>query len=263
MKQRKSLSADGLFKLVRKGFQKITDHREMNVAISLTDVLMSGFALFSLKDPSLLAFDERRAKPENLQRVYGLQQIPSDTQMRTILDEVAPETLRPVYLRVFRALQRGKALEPLRFMGRYYLVSVDGTGYFTSKHVHCADCLERRNQRTGEITYAHQLLDAAIVHPDQQVVVPLCPEAIIKQAGAQKNDCERNAAKRFLAQLRQDHPRLPMIIVEDALSANAPHIRELRRHGLHFILGVKPGDHGFLFAHVEQAHTAGQTREFE
>jgi len=263
MKQRKFLSADGLFKLVRKGFQKINDHREMNVEISLTDALMSGFALFSLKDPSLLAFDERRAKPENLQRVYRLRRIPSDTQMRTIVDEVEPQTLRPVYKSVFRALQRGKALEPLRFMGRYYLLSVDGTGYFTSKHIHCADCLERRNRRTGEITYAHQMLGAAIVHPDHPVVVPVCPEPIIKQDGVQKNDCERNAAKRFLTQLRQDHPRLPLIIVEDALSANAPHIQELKRHRLHFILGVKPGDHAFLFAHVAQAHTAGQTSEFE
>lgn len=67
----------------------------MNVEISLPDALMSGFALFSLKDPSLLAFDERRAKPENLRRVYQLQDIPSDTQMRTILDEVDPNPCAP------------------------------------------------------------------------------------------------------------------------------------------------------------------------
>jgi hypothetical protein len=224
---------------------------------------MSGLALFALKDPSLLAFDERRAAPKNLQQIFGVGQIPSDTQMRTILDEVDPAALRPLYKRVFRQLQRGKVLEKMTFMGRYYLLSLDGTGYFSSQKVHCDSCLERQNKRTGVITYAHQMLGAAIVHPAHKAVIPLAPEPIIKQDGTEKNDCERNAAKRFFKQLRQDHPRLPLIIVEDALSANAPHIKELQRHNLRFILGVKPGDHSYLFAQVAQAQAEGRTTEFE
>jgi hypothetical protein len=82
--------------------------------------------------------------------------------------------------------------------------------------------LERKNSKTGEIRYHHQLLAGAIVHPDQETVVPLAPEPIIKQDGVVKNDCERNAAKRFMAQLRADHPDEPFIITEDAFSANAP-----------------------------------------
>ena len=69
MKIRKHLSADGLYRLVRKGFANIEDHRPMKVEIALVDALMSGFALFSLKDPSLLTFDQRRAKPDNLRKV--------------------------------------------------------------------------------------------------------------------------------------------------------------------------------------------------
>jgi hypothetical protein len=263
MKIRNELSADGLYRLLRKGFGKIEEHRPMNVEIPLVDALMSGFAMFALKDPSLLAFDKRRAKPENMKRVYDIEQIPSDTQMRTILDEVEPDDIHSLYQSVFRPLQRGQALEKMRFMGGYYLVSLDGTGYFTSKEVHCDACLQRQNTSTGEITYSHQLLGAAIVHPDRREVIPLAPEPIIKQDGEDKNDCERNAAKRFLAKLREDHPRLPIIIVEDALSANAPHIQELRRHHLEFILGVKPGDHTYLFDMVAQAQAEGKTELFE
>lgn len=235
----------------------------MNVEIPLGDALMAGLALFSLKDPSLLAFDSRREKPENLQRIYHIEHVPSDTQMRSILDEVLPAHLRPAFKAVFRTLREGKVLRRLCFMGHYYLVSLDGTGYFSSKKVHCAQCLERRNSRTGEITYAHQLLGAAIIHPEHAAVVPLCPEPIIKQDGSTKNDCERNAAKRFLAHLRADHPHVPFIIVEDALSANAPHIRELQKHNCHFILGVKPGDHAHLFDYVAHAHAQGETTTFE
>lgn len=263
MREHKRLSADGLIRLVRQGFGEIKEHRMMNIDIKLSDALMSGFAVFALKDPSLLAFDQRRAKPENLRRVFGIQNIPSDTQMRTILDGVNPESLRPLYKKVFQQLQRGKGLEKMTFMGQYYLASIDGTGYFSSKKVHCDACLQRKNKRTGEITYTHQMLGIAIVHPDQKVVVPLMPEPIIKQDGEKKNDCERNAAKRLLAKVHQDHPHLRLVIIEDALSANAPHIKAIQRDNYRFILGVKPGDHAYLFNDVAQAHTAGETTEFE
>ncbi len=262
MKTRKYLSANGLFKQVRQGVAKIKDHRTEQAEIPLADALMSGFALFSLKDPSLLAFEARRKEPENLQNIYGIKQIPSDTQMRTILDEVSSETLRPIYKDLFRQVQRGKVLEAYKFMGKYYLTPLDGTGYFSSKKIHCANCLQKR-LRNGETLYHHQMLGAVIVHPDLKTVIPLMPEPIIKQDGSKKNDCERNAAKRFLTKLRQDHPHLPLIVTEDGLSSNAPHIRELKRHNLRFILGAKERDHTYLFERVRQAEAKGESVQFE
>jgi hypothetical protein len=262
MKIGKHLTADGLFSYIREGMANIKDHRPMNVVIPLVDALMSGVALFALKDPSLLAFEERRAAPGNLRKVFGITEIPSDSQMRTILDGVAPEDLRPLYKQVFSELQRGKVLEGMTYIQGYYLLSLDGTKYFSSSTVHCESCLQREH-KDGAITYSHQMLGAAIVHPDHKAVIPLAPEPIIKQDGAEKNDCERNAGKRFFEKLRQDHPYLPLIVVEDALSSNAPHIKELKRHNLRFILGVKPGDHHYLFAHVAQAQAEGRTTEFE
>ena len=88
-------------------------------------------------------------------------------------------------------------MEKFVFMDGCYLLSVDGTQYFSSQQIHCDSCLEQVNSQTGEVSYTHQLLGAAIVHPDQQAVIPLAPEPIIKQDGTAKNDCERNAAKRF------------------------------------------------------------------
>lgn len=263
MKIGKQLSADGLFKRLRRGFSKIKDHRLINVEIALPDALMSGLALFTLKDPSLLAFDARRAKPGNLRTVFGIEQIPSDTQLRTILDGVNPAALRPLYKGIVQTLQRTKALDSLRFMGRYYLVSLDGTGYFSSQKIHCEACLQRVHKESGEITYSHQLLGGAIVHPDHKVVVPLAPEPIIRQDGTTKNDCERNAAKRFFTNLRQDHPRLPIIIIEDALSANAPHLAALKQQRLRYIIGVKPGDHQYLFDYVAAAQAEGQSTTLE
>jgi len=256
------ITTKSLLKRVRSGFDKIVDHRAGNASIRLSDALMSGFGMFSLKDSSLLEFDERRTKDQNLKQVYGLKAVPSDTQMRAILDPVSPEGIKPIFKEVYQVVKQNGVLEQMKFMG-HYLVSLDGSGYFSSKKVHCTNCLERKNSKTGEITYHHQMLAGAIVHPDKETVIPLAPEPIIKQDGERKNDCERNAAKRFMAQLRADHPAEAFIITEDALSANAPHIRELQKYNLRFILGVKAGDHAFLFEQVAQAHQAGQTTEYD
>ena len=83
--QRQHLHFDALVQLARQSFARIADQRRIP-DYSLTDALMSGLALFSLKEPSLLAFC-RRARDHNLRSVFGLQAIPSDTQMRSILDE--------------------------------------------------------------------------------------------------------------------------------------------------------------------------------
>jgi hypothetical protein len=258
---RKHLSADALFGLLRTGFAAIADHRPGKPDIALTDALMSAFALFSLKSPSLLAFDRERTEG-NLQRVYGIERVPCDTAMREILDPVEPESLRPLFKQVFRALQRGKALEEMVFVEGHYLLALDGTGYFSSTQIHCASCLETHHCN-GTVTYRHQMLGAALIHPDRREVIPLMPEPIIKQDGTDKNDCERNAAKRFITKLRQDHPHLKVIVTEDSLSSNAPHIQWLHDHDLHYILGVKEGDHAALFAHVEAAEQAGRVTYYD
>jgi len=110
-KARKHLSADALFHVVRSGFATIPGPHGADVDISLTDALMSAFAMFSLKAPSLLAFDKERAAG-SLHSLYGSQRVPCDIYMRERLDSISPQVLRPVFTSVFRQLQRGKALEP-------------------------------------------------------------------------------------------------------------------------------------------------------
>ena len=134
---RKDLAADALYALVREGCARIPDHRAPNATILLLDALMSGLALFALKDPSLLAFDARRSD-QNMKRLFGIRKVPSDTQLREILDGVDPQDLRSLFRDVFRQLQRGKVLEQYVFHEGSYLVLLDGTQYFSSPpQSHC------------------------------------------------------------------------------------------------------------------------------
>jgi hypothetical protein len=182
--------------------------------------------------------------------------------MRAILEPVDPESLRPQGKSVFGVLQRGKALEEMVFIEGHYLLALDGPGYFSSQDIHGASCWERHH-RNGTISYAHHLLGAALSQPDKRAVIPLMPEPIITQDGTEKNDCERNAAKRLIVKLRQDHPHLTLMVTEDRLSSNAPHMRTLHDHGVHDILGVKAGDHSHLCEHVVQAECAGRLTVYD
>jgi len=238
---RKHLAADALFGLVRSGCANVPDDRLSDLDISLTDALMAAFARFSLKSPSLLACDKERAEG-NLATIDGLERVPCDTHMRERRDAVSPEALRPVFKSVLRQVQRGKAREALAFLDGHSLLALDGTGYFASKTIPCPSCLQK-GPRNGSITYYPQMWGAAMVHPDVRAVIPLMPEPIMQHDGADKNDGERNAAKRFMTKLRRDPPHLQCSVTEDSLRSNAPHLETLQAHGLHSIVGIKEGDH--------------------
>ncbi len=95
-----------------------------------------------------------------------------------------------------------------------YLLSLGGTRYFSSPVLHSPSCMEKVNKKTGKVSsYYIQMLGAFIVHPDRKEVIPLCPEPIKRQDGETKHDCEQNAAKRFLTDLRREHPHLPLIVI--------------------------------------------------
>jgi hypothetical protein len=139
---------------------------------------------------------------------------------------------------------------------------VDGTKYFSSAQIHCSSCLEQHH-RDGTVSYQHQMLAAALVRPGQKEVLPLMPEPILKQDGETKNDCERNALKRFLWKFRQDHPRLRVIVTLDALYANAPVIRDLRHALMPWIIRVKSEGNAYLFQQVQHLAEQGLTEDFE
>lgn len=256
---RKHLSMPGMLNEMRACFDRIPDPIKAR-DFSLPDCLMSGLAVFSLKMLSLLQFDtqvrggEDPVQARNLRTLFGVGKPPSDTWMRERLDEVDPRSLRRCFTSLHAALQRGKVLEGWTVLGGHLLISVDGTGHHSSHKVRCRRCC-MKNHRDGTKTYYHQALGAAIVHPDMKEVFPLAPVPIRNADGTTKNDCERNAAKRLLDDLRREHPHMKAVIVEDGLASNGPHINLLEEKDFRFILGAKPGDHDLLFNWFEASET--------
>jgi len=258
---RKYLSADGLHELVRESIRR-EKFPTTRSEISWQDCIMSGLAIFGLKFPSLLQFEQNKIVPiirRNLRMLYRVNIAPSDTCMRERLDILSPKNFRRPFKLIFACLQRGKMLERYKYLGDHYLISIDGTGQYSSSTIHCKNCCEKHH-RGGEITYYHQMLGAVLVHPKERVVIPLAPEPIVKSDGNNKNDCERNASKRLLQDLRREHPHLKIIIVEDSLGSNCPHLSLLDSLKMQYVIGVKPGDHAFLFDWIKTAKAAEVTK---
>lgn len=252
---RKNLSADGLHNIVRHSIYRERFPEKPKANISWHDCIMSGLAVFGLKFPSLLQFENSQYEPfikRNLKSLYHVKHVPSDTYIRERLDELSSKNFRRPFKTIFAYLQRGKLLERYRYMKGYYLMSLDGTGQYSSKKVSCKNCCEKHH-RNGDITYYHQMLGAVIIHPDEKVVIPLAPEPIVKKDGNNKNDCERNASKRLLEDVRREHPHLKMIIIEDGLASNYPHLILIDSLSMQYIIGVKEGDHKFLFDWIKHA----------
>jgi hypothetical protein len=208
----------GIRKVLLKHFSRIGDPRDRErVDHELPDVCMSALAMFCFQDPSLLEFQHRTKAPTlaaNLRNLWGIASVPSDTQMRTVMDEIDSGEFKGLFTTFFRLLQRGKHLEQYRVLGKYYLCVVDGSEYFSSDRIGCPSCLQRTvKKRQGEvIQFSHQIVQAALVHPGLSQVIPLAAEQVRNTDGTEKQDCETNAAKRLIGKLRKTHPKLPLII---------------------------------------------------
>ncbi len=249
-------------KIVQNSFSKIKITSRNIKSNVIQDCMLSAVAVFSLKFPSLLQFDQSYEEAEirhNLKTLYGIDKAPSDTYMREVLDEVSLKDARRGFKVLFRELQTGKKLAQFQVLDGKYLVSIDGSQHFSSNEIHCDHCCEKHH-KDGRITYHHNVLAAAIVKPDSKMVIPLCPEPILKQDGATKNDCEQNALIRITGELRREHPHLKMILALDGLYSKAPTIRRLVDLKFNYIIGAKSSDHQFLFKAVE---TAKETQVFK
>ncbi len=265
MHHKKHLSFAALRKSLSEHFRHIDDRRQSaKVDYSLHDCLMSGFAMMFFQDPSLLTFQKRLQdgiQKNNLTTIFDISDIPKDTQMRSVLDAIAPRQLCGPFADFLHRLQRGKHLVNYQFFDGSYLVSIDGSQYFSSEKISCPHCLVTESK--GHVRYHHQILQSVIVHPDMRQVLPLAPEAISNRDGTKKQDCERNAAKRAVQNIRATYPRLKITVTADGLYSNQPFIDELKKAKMSFILVAKPTDHKVLFEWVNDLIALGDGHSLE
>lgn len=272
IKLRKHLCLDSMVKIISDCFAEVPDHRPncSEGKITLQDTLLSAFAMMHLKYPTLLEFDRERKTTEllhNLEHLYRVQgKVPCDTYMRTVIDPVAPNHLRTPFKKLFAQLQRGGLLKGFQFecdgLKDHYLLAIDGTGLYYSGECRCQECCVKNAGKSNE-AYYHQMLAGCIVHPEHKTVIPLAPEPIVHQDGTTKNDCEKNALKRFLDHVKREHPHLKLVILLDGLYADGPTIRLIISYGWHYIIVAKDDNHASLVEAIDALDQQGQVARLE
>jgi hypothetical protein len=257
------IDQDFLIDRVRKKLLSFTDPRNRSVTHSFHDLVMSGYAMFHLKYPSVNRFETQTAsEKENLRQLFKIEQLCSDAYLRSILDQLDPSDLRDLYVENVSLLKSLGILRTYTSMQGHLICSIDGVQHFSSTEISCENCLSKQHSN-GTTTYHHNMLCAALVHPNQREVFILGSEPIVKQDGQTKNDCELNAGTRLLEWLSEKYAGHKLLIVEDALYANGPHLRQILANKWQFVVNIKPKSQKTLFKAFEARKKRGAVKHWE
>ena len=211
-------------------------------AYKMADIGLSAFSLFFMGSPSFLAYQRNLAEGQgrsNCQTLFGISAIPSDNYIRLMLDGAPTAAFDSLFM---KAIETPEVLAPFKRLGGRVLIALDGTEQHCSRKVHCARCSTRK-RADGGTEYFHSFLGASIVAPGHQHVLPLPPEFIVPQDGAEKQDCERNAVKRWLARHGPTLAHLRPVFLADDLMSCQPVAEAIQAAGGNFILTCKPSSH--------------------
>jgi len=223
-----------------------------NLSYAMEEFGLSAFSVFFTQSPSFLAHQKTlqaaRGK-NNAQSFFHINEIPSDNQIRQMLDPVPPQSLYPVYDQIYDRLREHGIVRAFRGVHDSTLIALDGTWYHSSKKIHCP-CCSHLEHSSGEITYYHSAVTPVIVAPGQSEVIALRPEFITPQDGHTKQDCELAAAKRWLEQNATRYLDGPVTLLGDDLYAHQPFCRRTLLHGFHFLFTCKPESHSTLYQWV-------------
>lgn len=248
------LKLSRMIKDLEQVFEQFPEHRTgQNTQYDLADAGLGAFSVFFTQSPSFLAHQrdlKSRKGRSNVENLFELRDIPSDNQIRNLLDPVSPSQLERCYGQIFQALEQTKVLESYRSFANQILVAIDGTEYFSSKKVHCEQC-SHRILKNGETNYFHSVLTPVIVQSGNAHVISLEPEYIVPQDGHEKQDCETQAGKRWVEKHGDFYAKRGVTMLGDDLYCHQPFCQALKDKHLHFILVCKPDSHASLYETVD------------
>jgi hypothetical protein len=216
------------------------------------DAVNSAFGAFFFQFPSFLRYMremEDQEKRDNVQSLFDVKGIPSDNQIRNIVDEIAPEAISPVFNETLKTTKQWGIIKDYRVLEGGVLIALDGVWYFSSEKIHCPQCLTKQvKDKEGEEhkVYYHAAVAGAVVKPWCNKVLPVAAEIIGNKDGEKKQDCELAAGKRWLEGHAKEYAWLKPTLLGDDLYSNRPFCEKVTEKGLSFIFTCKEESHPWL-----------------
>ena len=134
---------DGVISELRSLCASLPDKRTgSNIRYEMADFGLSAFSLFFMQSPAFLAHQRalsRARERSNGETLFAMSRIPTDNQIRAMLDPVTPDRLYPLFASLRERLETGGGLRPFRRLDGHLLVALDGTEYFCSRKISCSN----------------------------------------------------------------------------------------------------------------------------
>ena len=231
----------------------------------ISDAMLSAFSLFFMQCQSFLEHQRQmqsRSGKDNAQSIFGVKKIPSDQQIRNILDLISANSLNVVFEKVYQFLQSGKHLKQYERLDRNLLICLDGTEYHSSSKISC-ECCSTRNHRNGKVTYSHTAILPVIAAPNCEQVISLTPEFVTPQDGHEKQDCETAAAKRWISKHRHLFQGQAITLLGDDLYSRQPMCQHCLDAGMNFIFTCLPSSHSSLYEWLAYFEKSGAVQNLQ
>jgi hypothetical protein len=254
-------SVTGLVKRIREALFELPDHRKggNNQSYAIGDAALSAFSAFFLQSPSFLDYQRRMQKEHgenNASSLFGVHQIPSTQQIGNLLDPISADHLAPVFFELIEALHRHGALAAHRGVDAHLLIALDGTQYHSSESIQCEHC-STRTLSNGKTQYYHVAVTPVIVAPGHAQVFALPPAFVRPPDGQAKQDCELNAATRWLQQWGARIAPWRTTILGDDLYCHQPFCEQVLALGCAFLFVCLPPSHTLLYEWVADFERIG------
>lgn len=219
----------------------------------MKDGALSAFSVFFLQNPSFLSSQISMQKvhgKNNATTIFGVHEIPSDNQIRNLLDPVPPDTLFPLMVNITDELYRQGRLDAFRSVNNTLLIALDGTDFFSSDKISCP-CCSQFKLKNGKTQYRHIIVTPVLVAPGQRNVIALPPQFVQPQDGHAKQDSELAASARWLEQWGQHYGAWGITYLGDDLYCHQPHCERVLKQNANFIFTCKPDSHQVLYEWVD------------
>ena len=248
---------------LRACFATLPDPRRgRNRRYAMADIGMAALSVFLMQSPSFLAHQRalaERGRRSNAHTLFGLDRIPCDNHIRQLLDGVPPAHFDDAFHALAGDLDACGGLASMRRLDDRLLVALDGTEFFRSRKIHCDNCSTRK-RADGGTEYFHQMLAANVVAPGRAQSLPLPPEFVAPQDGTDKQDCERQAVKRWLRRHGENCAAMRPVYLGDDLYACQPVCQAMLDAGGDFLLTCKQPSHKTLYEYLDGIDTPVRRR---
>ena len=199
--------------------RELDDPRKKASPLELAAHLTACLAMFIFKAGSRNEYNQKRKDlqfQKNFKKLFGFAMPHGDSvhNVMVLLDETQVQRLNQKMVQV---LLKRKVFHKSRYRHYWFRIAVDGSGVVSFDHHHCEQCLHQTS-KNDKTTYSHKILDARLVTPNG-FSISIASEWIENPENEEydKQDCERKAFTRLAAKLKKSYPRLPIIILADAL----------------------------------------------